>query len=162
MKRPTLRVEPLLLASYIAMVKGSVGTRMFQTVMARVNGQKRDILRQGTLSCGYFTSAVLLLFGLIKEIHTTVAGTLRDMQGSGWRRIRKPRIGCIILWEPIRYADGAMHAHLGFFLGGAKAVSTSSSRRTPILHHWTYGRRSGRPVRKIEAFFWHPKLHQGA
>jgi len=86
-----MEVNPLFFDSYLSFVEKSVGSKMFQTLWAEVDGKKKDITQRGKLSCATFVSFVLLSFGLIKEKHATVNGTVRDMENSGWRKIRKPR-----------------------------------------------------------------------
>ena len=148
-----LVVKPLLFDTYLAVIKNSPGANLFRNSYAKVNGMKRDILKNGELSCAFFTSSVLVIFKLIKEIHSTVEGTIRDLEASGWKKIKKPKIGSVLIWE-----ESVGHKHSGFYIGGGKAVSNSLQKRTPIVHHWTFGIKKGKPVRKIIAIYWHKKL----
>lgn len=143
----------LLFDSYLAAIKNSVGTRAFQTLWAKVDGEKKDILAGGELSCASFASGVLLWFGLIREKHATVSGTVRDMKNSGWEEIPEPREGCVLHWEKAK-TNGTENEHLGFYIGNGVAVSNSRAERTPIEHHWTYGE-----MRKVVAMYWHPRLN---
>jgi hypothetical protein len=144
----------LFFDSYFSAIKNSVGTKMFRNLFLNVNGKKSDVLKNGDLSCAYFVSSILYLFGLIKEKHATVDGTLMDMEKSGWREIKKPEIGSVILWETQK-----KHEHLGFYLGEKSAISHRPEKRFPIKHHWTYGTdKNGNPKRKIIAFYWNKKL----
>lgn len=152
------RVVPLLSDTYLAVVENSVGSRLFRTFYAKVDGRRRDIMRGGELSCAFYLSSVLTMLGLLRRVHGTVDGALRDLAESGWRRISRPRAGSVLLWEAVRFPDGELHRHLGFSLGGRRAVSNNSRRGVPVLHHWTFGRRGGRPVRRVEAILWHKKL----
>jgi len=154
-----MKITPLLFETYISIIKNSVGSKIFQTNVAKVGGKTKDITERGNLSCGFFVTFILKYFDLVKKPHVTVPGTLRDMEESGWGKIKKPRVGCLILWEPLRVPPGKdAHQHLGFYLGGTKAISNSSSKRVPIMHHWTFGAKDGKAKRKIEGFYWHKKL----
>ncbi len=149
-------------ASYRALLKKSVGTTLFQTAYARVNGRRRDVIGRGRLACAFYVSGILRLVGLIHEVHATVTGTVKDMARSGWRRTRHARPGDVIVWEPVRRSDGQLHPHLGFALGRGQALSNSSSRRSPRIHHWTYGtNRHGHPKRRVVAVYTHASLRAG-
>jgi len=144
-------------STYLSIVKNSAGSRLFRHSFGRVAGRRTDLTRGGRLSCAFFVSSVLRMFGLIKEQHTTVAGTVRDLERSGWRRVAKPRPGDVLVWEAVP-GSGGPHEHIGFFAGAGQAISNSARRRMPERHHWTYGTRSGRPVRRVIAAYRHPKL----
>lgn len=150
-------IKQLLRLTYLSVIAGSVGTKMFRRFYAE-GSKRRDILEDGNLSCAYFVSAVLHLFKLIEAPHVTVAGTIKDMESSGWRRIPKARIGCVIEWEKIAGEDGNMHSHLGFYVGSGRAISNSAEKGVPVEHHWTFGATKSAPRRAIAAFFWHTKL----
>ena len=160
------KVIPILFDTYIAVIKNSVGSKMFCNVYAKVNGlpaqtgKKTDILQNGMLSCAFFISSILVLFKLIKEIHGTVDGTVRDLERSGWQKTTKPKIGNVLVWEKIDFGNKDFHKHIGFYIGNNKAISTSNSKKgQPIIHHWTYGIKRNKPVRKVKAIFWHKKLN---
>ena len=150
----SIKIKPILLDTYLAVIKHSPGAKLFRRSYAKINGVKKDILRNGELSCAFFTSAVLLMFGLIKEMHSTVGGTIRDLEKSGWREIKKPKVGSVLIWGE----NGTGHKHSGFYIGNGKAVSNSRTKRTPAVHHWTYGTKNGQPVRKVTAIYWHKNL----
>ena len=150
-------VEILILDSYLATIKNAIGAKIFRNLFARINGKRIDILKNGKLSCAVFTSAILLMFGLVKESHATVAGLVRDLKTSGWRKITKPRPGAILVWDYKSYPDGP-HLHCGFYIGHDQAISNSTSKGTPVQHHWTYGQKNGKVGREIKAIYWHPKL----
>jgi hypothetical protein len=143
-----------LFDSYLSAIKNSVGTKMFRNFFLEANGKKIDILKNGKVSCASFVSSILYLFKLIGDSHATIDSTLKDMEKSGWKEIKKPKIGCVILWE-----NQKGHRHLGFYLGGKSTISHRPEKRTPVKHHWTYGvDKNGNPKRKIIAFFWNDKL----
>jgi len=176
-----LNVKIILNESYIKTIKNSLGSSLFRNLYAYVDGKKTDILRNGRLSCANFVSTILYRFKLIKDIHTTVEGTVKDLKESGWKKIKKPRPGAILVWEPQEVDDKIYwrHDHIGFYIGKNKAISTSyksSNKGQPTLHHWTFGTyptkstkaettkrlfdktKNGRPVRKVEQIFWNKKL----
>ena len=162
MKKHT--VAPLLPETYLAVIRGAPGSGMFRHAYALVDGKKKDITRNGVLSCAFFPAFVLKYFGLIKEPHVTVSGLVRDLKASGWKKIKRPKPGCILLWNAMddarsqAYSYG--HRHAGFYVGNHRAVSNLSSRGMPGRHHWTFGVKNGKPVRRIEAMYWHKKLEK--
>lgn len=166
-------VEPLLLDTYLAVAKGSVGTKMFQKYYARVNpstrsgqaAKRHEVLGTGNLACAFHVSSILRMFGLVGDLQITVHRLLDDMDRSGWKKIKKPRPGCVVLWagkpaNPKRYLkDAKTHApivrHVGIYMGGGKAVSNRSDigkMHVPYLHPLRY--------RPIERYYWHSKLSQ--
>ena len=154
------KVIPIIFDTYIAVIKNSVGSKMFRNFYAKVDGKKSDIMKNGDLSCAWFVSSLLYLFKLIKDAHATVNGTIKDLQQSGWKKIKKPKIGNVIVWEKIDFGNKDFHKHIGFYIGNNKAISTSNSKKgQPIIHHWTYGIKRNKPVRKVKAIFWHKKLN---
>ena len=154
------KVIPIIFDTYIAVIKNSVGSKMFRNSYAKVDGKKTDIMKNGDLSCAWFVSSLLYLFKLIKDAHATVNGTIKDLQQSGWKKIKKPKIGNVIVWEKIDFGNKDFHKHIGFYIGNNKAISTSNSKKgQPIIHHWTYGIKRNKPVRKVKAIFWHKKLN---
>ncbi len=161
----TIRKEekyPLaLLETYLSVVEKSVGSEMFRTLYVRKGRRLVDVIDNGDLACAYFVSAILHLFGLIRGgVHTTVKETERDMIASGWERIARPKKGCIIFWTWKMGTDGAPHRHLGFYMGKDEAISNSSEHKVPTRHHFTYGKEKGKPARKIEALYSHPRLSE--
>lgn len=144
----------LLKETYLALIRGSVGSMMFRQCFALLNRRTVDILRRGELSCAFYMTSVLRIAGLIRRVHVTVEGALKDLRQSGWRcQWAQPlRPGAIIVWAAERFADGE-HRHLGFSLGGNKAVSTSSASGRVAAHDATFNGR-----RAIELVYWHPRL----
>ncbi|MBI5913023.1 hypothetical protein HY839_01115 [Candidatus Azambacteria bacterium] len=161
MKSQKQKITPLLYDTYCAMVKNSMGARTFRNVYACVDGKKKDITKNSRRSCAFFVSSILLsstsvlhAVKLICEIHITVGSTVKDLALSGWKHVRTLKRGSILVWEKDR--DG--YPHIGFYVGNNKAISYSSNKKTPVMHHFTYGVKNGKPVRKIEAIYWHKKL----
>ncbi|MDO8743301.1 MAG: hypothetical protein Q7J30_01975 [Candidatus Azambacteria bacterium] len=155
----TQKVIPILFDTYIAVIKNGVGSKMFRNVYAKVDGKKTDIMKNGDVSCAFFASSILVLFKLIKEIHGTVDGTARDLGQSGWKKIKQPKIGSVIVWEKKDFGKKDFHKHIGFYMGNNKAISTNSSKNgQPAIHHWTYGIKNKKPGRNIESIYWNKKL----
>ena len=149
-----IKVIPLFYKTYLTVIKNSLGSSLFRNFYAKVNGRETDITENGNLSCAFFVSTLLVTFGLIERVHATVKGTVKDLKKSGWRTIKNPRKGSVLVWEAEKEEDGKRYEHIGFYVGGRMAISNSSKIGKPVLHHWTFGVKNGAPVRKIKAIFW--------
>jgi hypothetical protein len=145
-------------ATYLSLIESSVGSKLFRHLFCRVGGKKTDLLRDGDVSCAFFVSSILILMNLIKGVHVTVSSTVRDMEASGWVEVKKPKVGSVLLWGEREDHSGEYHKHLGFFMGEDKAISNVPAKKSPQIHHFTYGVKNGQPVRRIEKIFWHPSL----
>lgn len=156
MSSPNIR--PLLYDTYLAVIKNSVGSKIFKNLYAEVFKKKQDVLRNGVLSCAFFVSAILTLCGLIKKTHSTVSSTVKDLEESGWKKVHKLRPGSILVWEPLTWPDGEVYHHIGFYLGKNQAVSNSYKKHCPIIHHFTFGTKNNKPLRKIISIYCYPKL----
>lgn len=154
-KKASKKVTPLIFDTYLAVIKNSVGSKLFRNFYARVNGKKMDIMRGGELSCAFYLSSVLSLFKLIKAVHGTVDSTVRDLQELGWKIIRKPKIGGVLVWDKVIYKNGETHKHLGIYIGHNQAISNSSKLGYPVKHHWTFNN-----VRRVDLILWNQKLKQ--
>ena len=161
-------VKILKKKSYLAMVRNAAEgeVKMFRNVYAMVDGVEQDILRNGEVSCAVFVSSILYLHNSILEYegkprwlsftHATVSSTEKDMEKNGWGLIDDLREGAVITWEPITYADGATHWHIGFYVGNDRAISNASNDiGVPSEHDATYGGK-----RKIIRIWWHPVLDE--
>lgn len=146
--------------SYLKFLINSVGSKIFKNLYAYVNGTKKDILENGGLSCAFYASSVLQHFKLISDVHATVSGTIKDLMESGWREIKRPVPGSIIVWEEKEFEDGSFHKHMGFYLEKNKAISNSTVKKVPAIHHWTFGQKNGQPIRKVEMILWNDKLER--
>jgi hypothetical protein len=155
-------VSPLVFDTYLALIRNSVGSKLFRNAFFLVNGKKQDILRNGNLSCAIYVSSILRLVNLISETHATVKGTVEAMRRAGWRQTNKLRIGSIVVWETETFKSGEAHGHIGFYIGNNKAVSNSSKGRSPVVHHWKFGLKRGKSEREIKAAYWNRKLDQRA
>ncbi len=148
------KVFPLVFDTYLTIIKNSVGSKLFRNFYAKVNGKKADIMRNGELSCAFYVSSVLTLFKFIKEVHGTVDSTVKDLKESGWKKIDKPKIGSVLVWERIDFGDNDVHKHIGFFIGGNRAISNSSELGHPVKHSWNFSAK-----RKVDIILWNPKIH---
>ncbi|MFH1308699.1 MAG: hypothetical protein ABIH51_01665, partial [Patescibacteria group bacterium] len=94
-------IKKLKYDSYIRMIKNSVGTKMFRNLYIEIDNKKIDATQNGNLSCAFFVSNILLIFGLTSNGHATVKSTIKDMEEFGWKKISKDKIkpGDVIVWE---------------------------------------------------------------
>jgi hypothetical protein len=139
-----------LLKSYLAFAKASVNSKMFQKLYFRKDGKDIDILKNGDLSCAFFVSSVLKIFNLIKDTHTTVNGTVKDLEAYGWKAVKKPIEGSIIVWNSKTSKDVTIHKHIGIYIWQNKAISNSSKKRSPQINEYNYY-----PIEKI---LWNKKI----
>ena len=153
-------VKILQFENYLEAIRKSVDSKFFQTTLAEIDGEKKDITNHGQYSCASHVSGILILFtefGLLKARHVGLSGLIKDMEESGWYKIDKPRIGSILQWERM-HRRGTSNNHIGFYIGDQKAVCNDPDEGIPIVRHYTFGEKNGEPVRKIEAIYWHPRL----
>lgn len=145
--------------SYLAMVQNAEGANLFRNLYALVDGEKKDIVENGNLSCALFVSIILHTFRLIEAPHATVSGLERDLIKSLWHKTETPSAGDIIIWEAIRQGDDEAHPHIGFYLGNGEAMSNNWQTRVPARHLYTCGTKpDGTPVRAITAIYTHDFL----
>ena len=138
MDKENKKVVPVTFDTYIAVIKNSIGSKIFRNFYADVDGEKMDIAKDGGLSCAFFVSSVLALFGYIRSGHMTVDGTVSDLEASGWGKTREPNVGDVLVWEAQKNSRGELHKHIGFYIGNERAVSNSDKEKSPIEHHWTF------------------------
>lgn len=130
-----MSIELLKYESYLKMIRNSVGTKMFKSLYLSINGKKIDATHGGILSCAYFVSNILLIWGLIREGHANVENTTKDMLKNGWEKIpkNKTKLGDVIVWEKKKG-----HYHCGFYIGNKEAISNSEFKKVPSVHSWDY------------------------
>lgn len=160
--------SPLHLLSadtYLAMIRGSVGSAMYRHNFALVDGKREDLVRSGQRSCAFYVTHILLFFQLIREPHLRVAGTVRDLLTCGWEPTTTPKIGDIVVWEEQVFSgswEGVAftnepHPHIGFYLSPEEAISNIPSAGGPARHHLTFGTTAdGSPKTSIQAYYTHP------
>ena len=142
--------------NYLAMIENAAKGEnwMFRNLYATIDGQERDIVDNGHLSCAVLVSSVLYLNKLIGDVHANVQSTTDDMIRSGWYEISELKPGAVIIWEKVVGDDNVPHQHDGFYVGNDEAISNSSKQTGfPWKHHYTYN-----DTRKIEKIYWHPVL----
>lgn len=133
------------------LIKNSIDIKFFQSLYFYLKDDRKsvDILKKGSLSCAFYVSVLLKICDLIKDIHTTVDGVIRDLETSGWYKIKKPKKLAVLVWEKsLKHG----HKHIGFYLGKNLAVSNSAFKRVPSLHSLNYDNRN------IEFIYFHNDL----
>tara|TARA_B100000745_G_scaffold294549_1_gene237653 strand:+ start:14767 stop:15210 length:444 start_codon:yes stop_codon:yes gene_type:complete len=143
----------LLKETYLAMAKNSPGSKIFQTLLAEVDGEEVNILKGGDVSCAYFVSTLLKIFDLVKTPHATVSGLEKDLMQSGWSKSEEMIPGAILIWKATAQAGDEMHEHVGIYLGNDVAVSNSYKELVPVEHHATFDNK-----RKVRAIYTHTFL----
>ena len=139
----------------MAMVNKSVGTSMFQNlfILDKYN-ESKDIMKNGELSCARYVSSLLLLTSpdLITRVRATVSGLEKDLRLKEWYVTGQPLIGSIAFWEPLRG-----NRHVGFYIGGGRAISNSTSEGIPKNHSLHFEDEEGFH-RKVGKFYFHSIL----
>ncbi len=158
----------LLQKSLISALRGSIGSLAYQNLYMVFDDKEIDILNGGQYSCGLFVSTILRRFSsdsqkrvLLKEMHSTVASTIKDMQECGWYAIEDLRPGAIVEWEgqENEHHVGFKDYHIGFCSDENHAIS-SSARKLCIIEHDIHQRDSETgDVRPIKAIWWHDALN---
>ena len=134
--------------TYLSVIKNSPKSRMFRSFYVREDNKVFDATKNGHLSCAFFVSAVLKMFDLIANLHGTVKSTIADLEKSGWKKVKTPKIGSVLVWEEQKF-DDETHAHIGFYIGRNKAVSNSSEKDYPLQHDWKFNGK-----RNVKAIYW--------
>ncbi len=150
---PTQEQKPqhLIHKTYLAVIRGSVGSTMFRECYFKIDGKNVEVLENGNLACAFYLTSILKMFDLVKELHTTVTAAENDLIRSGWRDIKRPRIGCVIVYAPRAFPSGRSHRHLGFYIGKGIGVNNNATKATPHREAWDY--------RPVERLLWHAQLH---
>lgn len=138
--------------TYLSVIKGSIGTTMFRHNYALIDGEKKDILDNGQLSCAFFASFVLRAFDLIETLHARTEGTIRDLEHSGWRKTETPHEGDVVVWEEKEQKSG-IFPHIGFYINEEVAISHRDTQCTPIEHSLTFD-----DTRAVTAYYTHDFL----
>lgn len=115
----------LLKKSYLSAIENSIGSNQYRNLYFEINGEERDIMKDGELSCALFVSSILHRFKLISSLHATVSGTEKDLFKSVWEEIEDLREGAVIIWSELDF-NGEKHGHIGFYWNGETAISNSS------------------------------------
>jgi len=130
----------LIYDSYLQMIKNAVGTKMFCNLYLQSGKKKIDITENGELSCAFFVSNILLIWGLISKGHATIKSTRKDMEKNNWKEIPLAKIkpGDVVVWEEKKTRNNRICSHIGFYIGKEEAISHSDGVKAISLHHWTY------------------------
>ena len=139
--------------TYLTVIENSVGSFMFKNLWADVDGVKTDVMEDGWLSCAFYVSAILHMFGYVKSIHGTVETTIKDLKESGWIEIDELVVGSVIVWKPGKTTNG--HSHIGFYVGEGQAISNDSWKKCPMKGGWKFDGK-----REVEAIFWKTGLNE--
>lgn len=146
------KIVPLNFETYISVISKAEGVTMFRNLYISVDGERKDATENGALSCAFFVSSLLKVFGYIKEIHATVAGTVKDLQSFGWMEITEPVLGCVIVWAESPETLG--HKHVGFYIGDGKVISNDSQSGYPKITDWQFDGK-----RKVELILWKSEIN---
>jgi hypothetical protein len=130
----------LIKESYLAMIKNSVGTKMFNTLIAEdAQGNLIDIFQNGMYSCAAYVSAVLTFVDFIPRPRATVDSLYEDLKDNeNFVEVAEKDLepGDIIFWEETEFEDGSKNRHVGFYIGDEMAISTSYKEEQVIEHHF--------------------------
>ena len=130
--------QRLYFKSYLQLIHNSIGSNLFRNFYVETAERgKFDALDDGSNSCAFYVSAVLVIFKKISGIHGTIDSTIKDLKESGWTEVSEPREGDVIVWEAKKFDDG-LKEHIGFSIGNGKAISMSWTKKTPIEHSDTF------------------------
>jgi len=128
-------------------------------VFAKVDGEERDLTRNGQTSCAVFVSGLLVWAEKLKRMRATVNSLEAGLKESGWTETKNKLPGAVVIWEATQQADGEIHEHAGFILSETEAVSHSDKELSPVRHHITFGETGdGKPIRAIKCIYRHPDL----
>ncbi len=160
MEKPKVKIH--FFETYMAVIRNSVGSKLFRNFFMEIDGRKIDATKNGVVSCAFFVSNVLNMFPALKLIrgpHTTVSSTVKDLLESGWKEISEPRIGAVLVWEE-KESHGGRTKHIGFYVGNGEAISNNPDTGVPALDHWTFGIDGGKPTRAVEMILWNEVLEE--
>lgn len=146
------KLKRLIKKSYLKCIRNSVGTKIFRNLYLSQDGQTFDATKNGELSCAFYVSGLLVIFQLIKSLHGTVDGTIKDLEEFGWVKTNQPTPGSVIIWEATLNDENG-NEHIGFYVGRDKAISNSSTKKKITIHNLTFDN-----TRKIKAIYSNPIL----
>ena len=129
----------LYFKTYLQVISNSVGSNLFRNfyVTTAYRGEF-DALGDGYNSCAFYVSAILVIFKKLEGVHGTVDSTVKDLRQSGWLEVDKPKAGDVLVWDAIKFNDG-LKEHIGFSIGNSKAISSSATKKVPIVHDEHFG-----------------------
>lgn len=149
-----------LLETYLAHIRGSLGSKSYRHWYVHQNKDPnvaKDVTNGGQRSCGYFASAVLVVFGLAYKLRAETQGLLKDMWSHDWYEIKEPRPGAVLVWIP-REAETGSYPHIGFYIGDGVAIShIGGDVCAPAEHDYNYVPPKS-DHRELHSIWWHDKL----
>lgn len=148
--------EILKFDTFLKAIENSVGTKIFQNAFILIDGDKIDLMKNGDVSCAYFVSGILTLFGYLEKPLGTVKSTRAVLKNKGWKTVDELVPGCIIVWEERKGDTGEDHKHIGFYYKDNLAISNSSQMGHPVIHDIYYSDQNGHPTRKIIEILFNP------
>ena len=141
-KGPEPKPERLYHRTYLQLLKNSVGTTMFRNFYVRTPEMGEfDALDNGSNSCAFYVSGVLVIFKKLEAVHGTIASTIQDLNKSGWQKVPHEadmQPGDVLVWEARKFPDGT-YGHIGFALEDGQAVSTSWTEGKVVTHDLHFG-----------------------
>ncbi len=142
-------------------IEASLGSPIFRSVFAQVDGVEKDLTRDGQASCAVYVSGLLVWAEKLERVRATVTSLEGGLIEAGWTKTNERIPGAVIIWEAAAQAGGELHEHAGFIVSETEAVSHSDKELCPVRHHVTYSEKSdGEPVRKIKTLYIHSELHK--
>lgn len=139
--------------TYVNMARNSIGTEMFRSYFSEYDGELKDGLNNGELSCAFFVSSVLKIWSAIDKPHATVAGTVQAMADIGWQPAslqEMPEDGDVLIYEPIVIVlNTKPNAHMAIYIGNEEAVSTNWKIGSVVRHNWQFKDSGGRKITAI-------------
>jgi hypothetical protein len=131
--------QRLYFKTYLQVIRNSVGSNMFRNFYVKTSTRGEfDALDDGENSCAFYVSSILVIFNKIARVHGLVERVVNDMNDSGWIEVDQPKTGDVLVWEAAEHSDG-LHTHIGFYMGNNRAISTSSTAKTPAEHDMNFG-----------------------
>lgn len=149
-------------ATYLAMIEGSIGTKMFQRSFFRDReGFPVEVCGEGRWSCAFHVSGIQKMSDLVRLTCTSVDHLEKEMRNSGWKE-RCSRMffqsGDVVFWEAMENSDGQEHRHCGFYCHDDIFVSNlhnGENGNVPHEHGKDYW-----PGRNIERTYFHPLISE--
>lgn len=138
MQRPTgaddQKPRRLYYESLLAMVRNSVGSRLFNTFYVQLSdGTTIDAFDDGKASCAAFVSGLLVMAGKLDGFHGTVDQTVAGLEKTQWGQLSSVQLQTVkpldvLVWEAVQL-EGTDYRHIGFAIGemaGLSALRTCS------------------------------------
>jgi len=141
----TFKTLPDRKRTFEAMVRNSVGTRIFKNLYRIIeSGESVDALHDGKFGCAVFVDNILILNGMLPYAkQTALVSELREFLDTSqdWKEIslEEKQDYDVIFWEKTEDPRGGANAHVGFLIDGDNAVS-NNSRSGMVIQHWVRDR----------------------